>query len=80
MHTGSSFTEEAVYLVVAGIDPARELVHGFIQARFVLLHVPGSLRVTQVVDEVGTDLQPPAHVLLQNLLVKIVHVVIFFHA
>lgn len=68
------------YLVIAGVDPARQLVYGFIQARFLLLHVGGPLRVAQVVDEVGTNLQPPAHVLLQNLLVKIVHVVIFLHA
>lgn len=68
-----------MYLVIAGIDPSRQLIYGFIQAGFVLLHVPGPLRVAQVVDEIRADLQPPGHVLLQNLLVKIVHVVIFLH-
>lgn len=67
------------YLVIAWIDPAGQLVYGLVQPGLVLLHVPGSLRVTEVVNEVRADLQPPAHVLLQHLLVKIVHVVIFLH-
>lgn len=68
-----------MYLVIAGIDPSGQLIYGFIQAGFVLVNVPGPLRVAQVVDEIRADLQPPGHVLLQNLLVKIVHVVIFLH-
>lgn len=66
-------------LVIAGIDPSRQLIYGFIQAGFVLLHVQGPLRVAQVVYEIRANLQPPGHVLLQNLLVKIVHVVIVLH-
>lgn len=70
---------QTVYLVIAGVDPSRQLIYGFVQAGFVLLHIPGPLRVAQVVYEIRADLQPPGHVLLQNLLVKIVHVVIFLH-
>lgn len=67
------------YLVIAGIHPSRQLVYRFIQAGFVVLHIAGSLRVAQVVDQIRADLQPPGHVFLQHLLVKIVHVVIVLH-
>jgi len=79
MHPTKQVTSQVSYLVIAGIDPSRQLIYGFIQAGFVLLHVHGPLRVAQVVYEIRANLQPPGHVLLQNLLVKIVHVVIVLH-
>lgn len=67
------------HLEIAGVHPSCQFVYGLIQPGFVLLHVRGPLWVVYVVNEVLTDLQPAGNVFLQNLLVKIVHVVMFLH-
>jgi len=63
MHPTKQVTSQVSYLVIAGIDPSRQLIDGFIEAGFVLLHVHGPLRVAQVVYEIRANLQPPGHVL-----------------
>lgn len=58
----------AVYLKVAGVDPqAGDAVHHLVQRRLVLLQVVGFLLIRNVIDDLLADLQPPAHVLLQDL-------------
>lgn len=67
------------HLEIAGVHPSCQFVYSLIQSGFVLLHVRGPLWIVYVVNEVLTDLQPAGNVFLQNLLVKIVHVVMFLH-
>lgn len=67
------------HLEIAGVHPSCQFVYSLIQPGFVLLHVRGPLWIVYVVNEVLTDLQPAGNVFLQNLLVKIVHVVMFLH-
>lgn len=57
-----------VYLKVAGVDPqAGDAVHHLVQRRLVLLQIVGFLLIRDVIDDLLADLQPSAHVLLQDL-------------
>lgn len=56
------------YLEVAGVHPgAGDAVHHAVQCRLVLLQVVGLVPVQQVVHQLLPHLQPPAHVLVQDL-------------